>query len=822
MSACAAAHGVPLAQRTAVEHAECKARCSAACAAANAAGLPAPFCGPAADSALGEALLCVLPIAFRHGYALELHRMRGLCGLTLRERAAPSGAVATQYGGGVLVERRAADGVRVVRLPWATLYTRERVDERGFRGGPANLMAHALKAQAPWLRTARRAPRKIAVMRGWFGAVDRTTSLMRAADEGDERRVRELLAAGALPSCVDSERRAALHYASQQGDARNVAALLEADAESIMLDAQDNAGRTPLIMASKCGLEGAVRVLLARGAWQELKDSRGEAALHHAARSSHAGVAELLCAAPGAATALALRDGKGCTPLALACSFDVACAAVLRSRLTLFERARVAAASAAERGECKARCFAACAAAETAGLPAPFCGPAADSPLGEALLNVLPIAFRHGYALELHHVRGLCGLTLRERAVPGGVVATPYGGGELVERRAADSVRVVRLAWATLYTRERVDERGFRGGPADVMARTLKAQAPWLRAARRARRQSADMQGQGWVDRTTSLMRAASAGDERRVRELLATGAPLSCVDGKRMTALHYASQGVDARTVVALLEADAEGKSLDAQDGTGRTPLIMASMGGHKGASCEGAARELLARGARQELQDIYGRAALHMSAEYGQADIIELLCAAQCGPPVDVDVQDKDGRTALIIASVSGREGAVRALLAGGARQELQDSRGEAALHVAAEFGHADIVELLCAAPGLQVDAQNLLGDTPLVLATGNLSGKNEGNVRAVVRALLARGARQEVRGRDGKTALHKAASRGLASIIELLCAAPGAAAALTQRDFSGRTPLDAALGEPLSFRVTLAGQAACAAVLRAHGAS
>jgi hypothetical protein len=58
----------------------------------------------------------VLPIAFRHGHALELHRMRGLCGLTLRERAAPGGAVATQYGGGELVERRAADGVRVVRL----------------------------------------------------------------------------------------------------------------------------------------------------------------------------------------------------------------------------------------------------------------------------------------------------------------------------------------------------------------------------------------------------------------------------------------------------------------------------------------------------------------------------------------------------------------------------------------------------------------------------------------------------------------------------------------------------------------------------------
>jgi len=156
---------------------------------------------------------------------------------------------------------------------------------------------------------------------------------------------------------------------------------------------------------------------------------------------------------------------------------------------------------------------------------APFHGPAADSPLGELLLDVLPIAFRNGNALELHRMRGLCGLTLRERAVPGCAVATSYGGGELVERRAADGVRVVRLAWATLYTRERVDERGFRGGAADAMARALEAQAPWLQAARRAPRGPAALRIPHWApwriltDGTTSLIRAAVKVDERRVRE---------------------------------------------------------------------------------------------------------------------------------------------------------------------------------------------------------------------------------------------------------------------------------------------------------------
>ena len=40
-----------------------------------------------------------------------------------------------------------------------------------------------------------------------------------------------------------------------------------------------------------------------------------------------------------------------------------------------------------------------------------------------------------------------------------------------------DGTRVVRLPWATLHTRDRVDERGFLGGAADTMARTLER--PW-------------------------------------------------------------------------------------------------------------------------------------------------------------------------------------------------------------------------------------------------------------------------------------------------------------------------------------------------------
>jgi ankyrin repeat protein len=380
--------------------------------------------------------------------------------------------------------------------------------------------------------------------------------------------------------------------------------------------------------------------------------------------------------------------------------------------LTAAERSRVAAASAAERAECEARYAAACAAAAAAGASAPFRGPAADSPLGERFLDVIAFVSANGFALDARPARFVCGLTFR-----------------LGTRRADGSV----------------DRAGYRGGTADVIDCALRLQAPWLEAARSAPRKRAEMREGDWgvPNRTTSLMRAAIAGDEVRVRELLAAGAPLGCVDSnERWTALHWASEQGNARAVAALLGADASGATVDAQDKYGVTALLLASSYGH-----EGAVRALLARGARQELRNWYGDTALKMAASNGHSGVIELLCAA---PGLQVDATDDgSGYTPLIGASFFlGREGAVRTLLAAGARQELQDRNGRTAMHVAAMGGHA--------------------------------------------------------------------------GIVELLCAAPGAALALALRDSEGHTPLACALLPRPYSTLTVAGRAACAAVLRAHGAS
>ena len=81
--------------------------------------------------------------------------------------------------------------------------------------------------------------------------------------------------------------------------------------------------------------------------------------------------------------------------------------------------------------------------------------------------------------------------------------------------------------------------------------------------------------------------------------------------------------------------------------------------------------------------------------------------------------------------------------------------------------------------------------------------------------MRLLLSRGAKQELQTSAGNTALHLAVIGDHPGAVALLCASPGAAAALSLKTVAmlgRRTPLRMAI-----FK----GRAACEAVLRAHGA-
>jgi ankyrin repeat protein len=172
---------------------------------------------------------------------------------------------------------------------------------------------------------------------------------------------------------------------------------------------------------------------------------------------------------------------------------------------------------------------------------------------------------------------------------------------------------------------------------------------------------------------------------------------------------------------------------------------------------------------------------------------------------------VETIHGSTQLMRAVLLNNLPRVRQLIQLGAPLDLVDRFADSALHLASRFGHEHVAKALLDGKyegrgGATVDLRIAHNDTPLMVAV--MHGRHEG----VVRALLARGARQDLRGSNGWTALHYAAATGLASLVALLCATPGAAAALALRNRDGETPLAVAV---------LLGRAECEAVLRAHGA-
>ncbi len=81
-------------------------------------------------------------------------------------------------------------------------------------------------------------------------------------------------------------------------------------------------------------------------------------------------------------------------------------------------------------------------------------------------------------------------------------------------------------------------------------------------------------------------------------------------------------------------------------------------------------------------------------------------------------LNVADAEGRTPIILATISGQLGIVEVLLEGKARLELKDSFGNTALHWAGTSGDVEICELLIQA-GLPINDQNKQGLTAMMLA-------------------------------------------------------------------------------------------------------
>lgn len=115
-------------------------------------------------------------------------------------------------------------------------------------------------------------------------------------------------------------------------------------------------------------------------------------------------------------------------------------------------------------------------------------------------------------------------------------------------------------------------------------------------------------------------------------------------------------------------------------------TPLLLACNQGDASA-----VKALLAANASvSDCDSLHGGSVLHWTAA---GPIATLLIQARAS----INAQDKEGSTALIVASKAGNQQLVQALLQHNANTNVQNQAGFAAIHVAAGQGHTAIVKML-----------------------------------------------------------------------------------------------------------------------------
>src|ERR1700733_3075664 len=190
------------------------------------------------------------------------------------------------------------------------------------------------------------------------------------------------------------------------------------------------------------------------------------------------------------------------------------------------------------------------------------------------------------------------------------------------------------------------------------------------------------------------LSHAAKSGHLQMIDLLLARGAPIDARNLAGATALYFAAEGSHILIAQRLIERGADVKLTGR---SGISPIAAAAYAGN-----DVIVEALLARGADERAPDETGKPPIIYAAASARLDIVKRLLARN----IDVNARYSNDLTLLMWASGPDEKApesqAVKIasyLLDAGAHIDDRDDRGRTALMIAAEGGHAEIVNLLVA---------------------------------------------------------------------------------------------------------------------------
>lgn len=169
---------------------------------------------------------------------------------------------------------------------------------------------------------------------------------------------------------------------------------------------------------------------------------------------------------------------------------------------------------------------------------------------------------------------------------------------------------------------------------------------------------------------------------------------------------------------------------------------------------------KKLLDDNANINFQDKNGISALSVASDQNQKEVVQLLLNNGANP----DIQGKNGFTSLMLASGKKYKTIVQSLLDKGANPNIESfDHAFTSLIFAASSGNKEIVQLLLD-NNANIEHKTKDGETPLMFAVQNQQEE-------IVQFLLERGSNPNIQRKDGETSLMFAAAKNNIPIIKLL---------------------------------------------------
>jgi ankyrin repeat protein len=155
-----------------------------------------------------------------------------------------------------------------------------------------------------------------------------------------------------------------------------------------------------------------------------------------------------------------------------------------------------------------------------------------------------------------------------------------------------------------------------------------------------------------------------------------------------------------------------------------------------------------------------MYSRSAMMWAAEQGHCEVVDALTQKN----TDVNMRDKQGYTALLIAAKNRRWDVAKLLSQRNADVTICEWTCNNVLHLAAQSGHTEFVAYLLDTKWMDIECRNSKNQTPLWLAAQ--SGRLQ-----VIELLLKHKANLHVKDNDGHTPLDAATDCGHSEVADLL---------------------------------------------------